>query len=93
MAGAAFADSFTPVQVIVRAARLPPAPGDKALSTVTINQDALYDSGRLDAALTDTPGVQLFRRNSSSGANPTTQGISVRGVAGSGAGGAASARP
>jgi outer membrane receptor protein involved in Fe transport len=83
--GAAFAQA--PGDIVVRAARLPPAPGDKALSTITISPEKLQDSnGRLDNALTDTPGVQLFRRNSSAGANPTTQGISVRGVAGSGAG-------
>jgi outer membrane receptor protein involved in Fe transport len=73
-------------EIIVHAARLPPAAGDKALSTVVIDEQKLQSSARLDAALTDTPGVQLFRRNSSAGANPTTQGISVRGIAGSGAG-------
>ncbi len=83
---ASLADAQAPGEIIVRAARLPPAPGDKALATVTISQEQLQDSGRLDTVLTDTPGVQLFRRNSSTGANPTTQGISVRGVAGSGAG-------
>lgn len=70
----------------VRAARLPPTIGDRALSTVTINAAALDAGDRLDQILTATPGVQLFRRVSSAGANPTTQGISVRGVAGSGAG-------
>jgi outer membrane receptor protein involved in Fe transport len=72
--------------VIVRAARLPPSVGDKALSVVQIGAETLTASDKLDVALTNTPGVQLFRRTNSSGANPTTQGISVRGVAGSGAG-------
>ena len=31
------------------------------------------------------PGFSLFRRTSSLGANPTTQGVSLRGIAGSGA--------
>ncbi len=72
--------------VEVRAARLPAASGDRAFSTVEISPEMLAASDRLDTALTSTPGVQLFRRVSSAGANPTTQGISVRGIAGSGAG-------
>ena len=72
--------------VIVRAARLPPALGDAAFSMVRIEPETLTSDGRLDQALTEQPGVQLFRRTTSAGANPTTQGISLRGVAGSGAG-------
>ena len=42
-------------------------------------------SPRLDEALGSVPGFSLFRRTSSLGANPTTQGVSLRGIAGSGA--------
>ena len=71
--------------VTVEAARLPPSPADKAFSIVTIDGEAIATAPRLDEALTSTPGVQLFRRTSSQASNPTTQGISVRSIAGSGA--------
>ncbi|KQW72118.1 TonB-dependent receptor [Phenylobacterium sp. Root77] len=71
--------------VVVEAARLPPSPGDKAFSIVTIGSETIATAPRLDEALTATPGVQLFRRTSSQVSNPTTQGISVRSIAGSGA--------
>lgn len=71
--------------VVVEAARLPPSPADKAFSIVTIDGEAIAGAPRLDQALTATPGVQLFRRTSSQASNPTTQGISVRSIAGSGA--------
>jgi len=71
--------------VVVQPARLPPAAGDAAFSIVQVTADTLATQPRLDEALTDTPGVSLFRRTSSLGSNPTTQGVSVRGIAGSGA--------
>lgn len=39
----------------------------------------------VDDALRATPGFSLFRRSSSRVANPTTQGVTLRGVSGSGA--------
>src|SRR4051812_2906256 len=39
----------------------------------------------LDDVLRDAPGFQLFRRTSSVAANPTTQGVSLRGLSASGA--------
>lgn len=71
--------------IVVQPARLPPAAGDAAFSIVQIDGDRLGSQPWLDEALTSTPGVSLFRRTSSLGANPTTQGISLRSVAGSGA--------
>jgi outer membrane receptor protein involved in Fe transport len=71
--------------VVVQPARLPPAAGDAAFSVIRLDAAVLTARPRLDEALTDIPGVSLFRRTSSLGANPTTQGISLRGVAGSGA--------
>jgi outer membrane receptor protein involved in Fe transport len=71
--------------VIVEAARLPASPTDRAFSIVTIGGEAIATAPRLDEALTATPGVQLFRRTSSQASNPTTQGMSVRAIAGSGA--------
>jgi outer membrane receptor protein involved in Fe transport len=71
--------------VIVQTARLPPAAGDPAFSIVDIDPAILKLSSRLDDALSIAPGLSLFRRTSSLGANPTTQGVSLRGIAGSGA--------
>ncbi|HEY1753059.1 MAG TPA: TonB-dependent receptor [Caulobacteraceae bacterium] len=71
--------------VVVTGAQLPPAAGDPAFSIVTVDPPVLKISDRLDDALESVPGVSLFRRNSSLGANPTTQGISLRSIAGSAA--------
>ncbi|HEY9217917.1 MAG TPA: TonB-dependent receptor, partial [Phenylobacterium sp.] len=71
--------------VIVEAARLPASPSERAFSILTLEGEAIATAPRLDEALTATPGVQLFRRTSSQASNPTTQGISVRSIAGSGA--------
>jgi vitamin B12 transporter len=72
--------------VVVRAATLPPSPADAAFSIIRIDPQALQDSPRLDEAIKTSPGASLFRRLSSSGSNPTTQGISLRSMAPSGAG-------
>lgn len=71
--------------VVVQAARLPPSPTDRAFAIVTIHDEAIATAPRLDEPLTAVPGVQLFRRTSSNASNPTTQGMSVRSIAGSGA--------
>jgi hypothetical protein len=73
-------------QVIVTAARLPPAAADAAFSVVHLGEGELGRSQRVDEAVGATPGVSLFRRTSSLSANPTTQGISLRAIAPSGAG-------
>jgi len=73
-------------EVIVTAARLPPRPADAVFSITVVDPGELAEVPRLDEALTDVPGVGLFRRTSSLAANPTTQGISLRAIAPSGAG-------
>ena len=70
---------------MVRAANLPPSPADAAFSIIRLDRVALETAPRLDEALSQVPGVSLFRRTSSLGANPTSQGVSLRGIAGSGA--------
>lgn len=72
--------------VAVTAAHLPRPAGDAAFSTITLDAQALDQSSRLDAALEQVPGLSLFRRSTSNYANPTTQGISLRAIAPSGAG-------
>jgi outer membrane receptor protein involved in Fe transport len=73
-------------EVVVTAARLPPAAGEAAFSVIRLDQQTLDRATRLDEALATVPAVSLFRRTSSLGANPTTQGISLRAIAPSGAG-------
>ncbi|SPU52033.1 enterobactin receptor protein [Brevundimonas vesicularis] len=73
-------------EIVVTAARLPPAAADAAFSVVRIDEAVLSRSPRLDEALRSVPAVSLFRRTSSAAANPTTQGISLRAIAPSGAG-------
>ncbi|MFZ0268153.1 TonB-dependent receptor [Caulobacter sp.] len=80
-------DTPPPVeQVIVTAARLPPAAAEAAFSAVHLSERDLARTQRVDEAVSGTPGVSLFRRTSSLSANPTTQGISLRAIAPSGAG-------
>jgi len=83
-APAAHADPIE--QVVITAPRPPEPVGQAGFSVITLDAAALSDSDRLDAALEQVPGVSLFRRTSSISANPTTQGISLRSIAPSGAG-------
>ncbi|MFN6981033.1 MAG: TonB-dependent receptor [Brevundimonas sp.] len=73
-------------EITVTAARLPPAAADAAFSVVRLDERVLERATRLDEALRSVPAVSLFRRTSSLAANPTTQGISLRAIAPSGAG-------
>ena len=73
-------------EIVVTAARLPPTAGDAAFSVTRLGQAPLGRATRLDEALATVPAVSLFRRTSSLAANPTTQGISLRAIAPSGAG-------
>ena len=66
--------------------RLPAAASDAAFSVMVLEAADLEGRQRLDQALSQAPGVSLFRRNSSLPAHPTTQGISLRSIAPSGAG-------
>jgi len=72
--------------VVVYPPRLAPLGGEAAFSAVQIGPETLKTTPRLDEALKRVPGVSLFRRTSSQAANPTTQGISLRAIAPSGAG-------
>jgi outer membrane cobalamin receptor len=60
---------------------------DTAASSTIVSSAELLTSaaGALDDVLRNTPGFSLFRRSSSRVANPTTQGVTLRGVSGSGA--------
>jgi outer membrane receptor protein involved in Fe transport len=74
-------------QVIVSASqstsRLSESPG----GSILLSQSALNSTPalRVDDALRQVPGFSLLRRSTSRTANPTTQGVSLRGMGGSGA--------
>lgn len=63
----------------------PLALGAEAFSMTHLAREELT-AARLDTALSQVPGLSLFRRDSSLSANPTTQGMSLRSIAPSGAG-------
>ncbi|MDP3173692.1 MAG: TonB-dependent receptor [Phenylobacterium sp.] len=72
--------------VVVTAARLPPLTSDAVFSIQRLDAGALRSAQRVDEAILRAPGISLFRRTSSFSANPTTQGVSLRAIAPSGAG-------
>lgn len=72
--------------VVVRPARLPAAASEAAFSVIWLDEQDLAGRQRLDQALSQAPGASLFRRTDSLSANPTTQGLSLRSIAPSGAG-------
>ena len=73
-------------EMVVITARPPDPVGNAAFSTTLLSQQQVQISPQLDQALRQVPGLSLFRRNSSSSANPSVQGVSLRSIAGSGAG-------
>lgn len=71
-------------EIIVTGRGLDDRPGDRAASVVTIDaaRVAANASDRLESVLADVAGLQQFRRSDSRSANPTSQGISLRGIGG-----------
>lgn len=78
---ASFAESVV-ITAARGAERLPSAASSTVVTSAELANSA---AGALDDALRQTPGFTLFRRSSSRVANPTTQGVTLRGVSGSGA--------
>jgi outer membrane receptor protein involved in Fe transport len=74
-------------QVTVTAARTEMRVSDTAASIIVLSGEDLAATAALtlDDALRQVPGFSLFRRSGSRTANPTTQGVSLRGVGASGA--------
>lgn len=58
---------------------LPLPDADDAYSTITIELD---EDQRIENALRTIPGLQQFRRSDARSANPTSQGITIRGLGG-----------
>jgi outer membrane receptor protein involved in Fe transport len=74
-------------QVVVTAARAPTPIGETPLSDIQLSSADLEATPALtlDDALRQIPGFSLFRRTSSRTANPTTLGVSLRGLGANGA--------
>jgi iron complex outermembrane recepter protein len=74
-------------EVTVTASRVPLEINDTAASVRVISTAELETTAAptIDDALRQIPGFQLFRRSGSRIANPTAQGVSLRGVGASGA--------
>jgi len=74
-------------RVTVTATRTEQRVSDSASSVTVLSQEDLATSGgiTLDDALGEIPGFMLYRRNGSLTANPTSLGVSLRGVGTSGA--------
>ncbi len=68
--------------VVVTAYRSPLASGDSPASTRILTTQHLRQAAgiSLDDKLRQVPGFELFRRTSSLVANPTTEGVSLRGL-------------
>lgn len=68
--------------VVVSAYRLPLPSEDSPASTRVMTAQALRQSASpvLDDQLREVPGFELFRRSSSLVSNPTSQGVSLRGL-------------
>lgn len=74
-------------EVIVTANRTETRLGDTPASVTTLGATQIASSAApvMDDVLRQTVGFSIFRRSSSRNANPTTQGVSLRGLGASGA--------
>ena len=74
-------------QVVVTANRTETRLGETPASIVTLSENDLKTTAAptIDDALRQVAGFSLFRRTGSRQANPTAQGVSLRGIGGSGA--------
>lgn len=74
-------------QITVTAERAATRVSDTAASVIVLSSDDIRTTAALtlDDVLRQVPGFTLFRRSGSRTANPTSQGVSLRGVGASGA--------
>ena len=74
-------------KVFVTASRAPARVSDTAASVVVLSRNDLASAAAptVDDVLRQVPGFALFRRTGSRTANPTSQGVSLRGAGASGA--------
>jgi len=73
--------------IVVTGRGLRTAEAERAYDSVTIDRARLNGtaSGRLEDALRDVAGLQQFRRSDARSANPTSQGVTLRGLGGNAA--------
>lgn len=71
-------------EIIVTGRGLDPRPGDRTADVIVVDRERIAQSAsaRLESVLADVAGLQQFRRSDSRSANPTSQGISLRGIGG-----------
>lgn len=71
-------------EIVVTGHGLVQSAGDAAYDIVTIDRDRLTGSasGRLEDVLKDVAGLQQFRRSDGRSANPSAQGVTLRGLGG-----------
>lgn len=76
-----------PEPIVITGRPLPAPAADRLLGAVTIRGEELgrAPSRQLDEIVRTVGGVQLFRRSDARSAHPTSQGITLRGLAGNGA--------
>ncbi|MHA6721923.1 TonB-dependent receptor [Sphingomonas sp. RS2018] len=81
---AAGAQERQPADIVVTGRGLEASPADRTVGVVTIDRDRITGSAanRLESVLGDVAGLQQFRRSDARSANPTSQGISLRGIGG-----------
>lgn len=74
-------------EVVITANRTETRLGETPASIVTLSEDEIKQTAAptIDDALRQVAGFSLFRRTGSRNANPTAQGVSLRGVGASGA--------
>ena len=74
-------------QIVVTAARTETRLGDTPASVIQLSHNDIEATPTftLDDTLRQVPGFSIFRRSSSRTANPTTEGVSLRGLGASGA--------
>jgi vitamin B12 transporter len=87
LAAPAAAQQAAPPEVVVTGRGLPDTPGERAFDVVTIDRARLeaHAANRLESVLAEVAGLQQFRRSDSRSANPTSQGVTLRGLGGNAA--------
>ena len=74
-------------EIVVTGRGLDESPGDRAFDVVTLDRARIEADAadRLESVLADAAGLQQFRRSDSTSANPTSQGLTLRGLGGNAA--------
>jgi vitamin B12 transporter len=78
---------YCPEEILVRGGRLQDGQGESAFATTDLDDIDLAQnpSGRVENLLRAVPGLTQFRRSDARSANPTSQGVTLRGLGGNAA--------